>query len=1046
MRGDDRNYGGIALPAKTGFDAVGLLGGSRGEVRGASEAYVMEVRGAPSCSRECPAGVNVKAYIGLIANRRFEEAVDVIREANPFPLVCGRVCTRPCEAGCEQSETGDPVAIRDLKRFAADFELARRPAVAEPCPVLHEERVAIVGAGPAGLTAAVDLVHLGYRVVVMEAGDEPGGMLRYGIPPYRLPKRVLAREIDWIRGLGVEVRTRTRVDDPVALLTEGYSAVLVAGGAPLAMPLGIPGEDAEGVMDALALLRAVNRGERPDLRGRTVVIGGGSTAVDAARTAARLRAEVTLAYRRGREEMPADPQEVAEAEAEGVAVRTLAIPKRVVVKGGRVTEVEFISARLGEPDGSGRRRPEPVKGSEFKIAADHVLTAIGAMPDVGTACGPGFTTGGGLVAVGDDCATSVTGVFAAGDVELGPATVVEAIGRGHVAAAGIDAYLAGRAFVPPDPRAVPVPVVLRPGSLRGRPREGGQTRHGPSDASCFDDATCTMDETVAVGEASRCLTCGPCALCDVCVPTCGSKQLVATVRGASFLLKVPPELAREVAFGGLGSIDVVTDGGERTVGLRTLTAAVDATLCIGCGRCEEACAYRAISTVVRKGETPVAEVAHDACSSCSACVSICPTGAISQGPMSDGAVLGRVREVRTADGDIAFAALWTLPAPTFGGRDGIVEVMHERRPTPAFLVRALAAAGRGVLVVGPDASCGSHYIERGKGPAEAVAGARALVSLSGVSPERIGYAAVPAGTDPGVAFGDFARRLDAIGLEPLDLPATPGGIGPLGDALAAIRLMASRPDGPMDDPFGGLEPAGEGRPALFEGCIPMLAAVGALHDLFDLVPMRDAARRLALGTGVAEGGVPGLACPSRGLAADGDPSRRKAVERIARLNRKALSTASPSRLVISTPEAFASMKSARGIEVTALPEALMSAIEGGDMAPLGLTVGLHGACSMEDDPFLTPFRRLLEMAGARVVTLKGSCGSTGLAASDAEARRASDALVAEAAAAGASLVACTSPNCLSHMLMTRREGAWRTDAMEVTDPYRLVLLSMEGER
>ena len=261
-----------------------LLGGKSGFLKSGEKQYKIEVKGVPKCTEACPAGVNVKTYVNLIANRKFEEAIDVIRQTNPFPAVCGRVCTRPCEDTCILSETGDTISIRALKRYASDYELARRPIFVEPCEIKYKEKIAIIGAGPAGLTAGVDLIRLGFPVYVFEASNEPGGMLRYGIPPYRLPDRILKREIDWIKGLGVNIKINKKINKPEELLKKGFSAVLIAGGASKSFPLGIKGEKADGVIDSLQFLKDINNKKFKKISGKVVVIGGGSTAFDAARS------------------------------------------------------------------------------------------------------------------------------------------------------------------------------------------------------------------------------------------------------------------------------------------------------------------------------------------------------------------------------------------------------------------------------------------------------------------------------------------------------------------------------------------------------------------------------------------------------------------------------------------------------------------------------------------------------------------------------------------------------------------------------------------
>jgi len=619
-----------------------LINGKTGILKFSGKSYDIECKESPECSNSCPAGVNVKAYVNLVANKRFEEAVDVIRMNNPFPAICGRVCTRPCENNCEQAEKGDPVSIRALKRYASDYELARRSLTMEPCKTVYKEKIGIIGAGPAGLSAAVDLVRLGYPVTVFEAKHDPGGMLRYAIPAYRLPDRIVKREIDWIKDLGVEIQTGKQIDDPETLLKKGFSAALIATGAPKSFPLGAPGENSEGVIDALAFLGAISAGHPMELKGEIVTIGGGSTAFDVARSAVRLGAKkVTLVYRRSVKEMPAEHEEIQDAKEEGVKIVTLAIPKKIITEKGKVKGVEFLKAKLGSPDESGRRRPIPIKNSEFVVDADFVIPAVGTKPDIKNSV---FTNEKGGIIVNNNMVTKVKGVFAAGDAETGPSSVVEAIGRGHQAANGIHSYL--RKTTPAKDESYCVPIVVE------KPKYT-RSMHAPKRLSkkdrikSFSEVEQTIIDFQAVEEASRCFTCGPCYLCAICLPNCSHKQIACETDENTFLLKVPCNLSSKATKKATSSAEITSNKKTKEVKLHSLTPTVNKDLCIGCGRCEEVCLYRAISNIITKNEKIIAEVDHNACASCSACVSVCPTGAISQGYMSDENVLKRVQQVKT---------------------------------------------------------------------------------------------------------------------------------------------------------------------------------------------------------------------------------------------------------------------------------------------------------------------------------------------------------------------------------------------------------------
>ncbi len=328
--------------------------------------FTVEKRGISPCRIACPAGVNAQGYIALISQGKYREALEVVRRTMPFAGVMGRVCTHPCETDCERKAVDQAMAIRALKRFIADYELEKGREKAIPVEKTRPEKVAVVGSGPAGLACAYDLTRRGYAVTVFEAMPVAGGLLRYGIPEYRLPKNVLDSEIDYIRELGVEIKTNSRVEDPGKLFADGYKAVFLGTGAWISQKMGLSGEDTSGVIHALDFLKRAGSGDKISLGNRVAVIGGGNAAVDAARVARRLGAEeVTILYRRSQDEMPAIAGEVDEAEKEGIKLQILAAPVKVLSHAGKLTGIECIRMKLGEPDASGRRRPIPVKGSEF---------------------------------------------------------------------------------------------------------------------------------------------------------------------------------------------------------------------------------------------------------------------------------------------------------------------------------------------------------------------------------------------------------------------------------------------------------------------------------------------------------------------------------------------------------------------------------------------------------------------------------------------------------------------------------------------------------
>ncbi len=399
-----------------------------------------------ACVDACPVRTNVLGYLKHISEGRFSDAYMLIRETNPFPSACGRVCYAPCEKVCNRGQMDDPLAIRDLKRFAVDsFD----PASLETPQVQGTERkVAVIGAGPAGLACAHDLAMEGHDVTVYEALPEPGGMLRYAIPEYRLPKAELRAEIGFIERLGVTIKCGVEIGKEVTLdvLKSDYEAVFIGTGAPKGLGLGVEGEDLAGIMDGIRFLRAINTGETIAIGKHVAVIGGGNTAVDCARTAKRLGSEsVKLVYRRTREEMPAADEEIEALLHEGVEIEFLSAPVCFFGTNGKLAEMECIRMELGDADSSGRRRPVPVKGSEFKLPVDSVITALGQATDTSFTGTAGVSLGKGDTIVIDAAtgATNIEGIFAGGDVTTGPAYVVDAIAAGKKGARSISKYLKG---------------------------------------------------------------------------------------------------------------------------------------------------------------------------------------------------------------------------------------------------------------------------------------------------------------------------------------------------------------------------------------------------------------------------------------------------------------------------------------------------------------------------------------------------------------------------------------------------------------------------
>lgn len=406
------------------------------------------------CNKECPAGIDIVKFIRRIKTKDFRSAIRTIRESNVLAGVCARVCPTEelCEKPCSATELVESINIGDLQRFVTDLEMRegiKLPKKAAPTG----KKVAVIGSGPAGLAAAAELAKAGHGVIIFETKSLPGGMLTYGIPPYRLPKDVVTAEVDFIKQLGVEIRTDTPLDEKLnidTLFGQGFDAIFIGAGLGRSSSVGMPEEDIKGVYSALEFLSQVNlyqlegKKEFPMRIGkRVVVIGGGNAAMDCARSILRMGSSVTVIYRRSRKEMPATSEEVEEALDEGVEIQFLTAPKALVTYEGKVVGIECFKMRLGEPDASDRRRPIPIEGSDFKLDAETVIEAIGQSPD--PSLSPilsGVKTERGLILIDQETyMTSREGVFAGGDIVNGGDTVVQAIGEGKKAAEGINNYL-----------------------------------------------------------------------------------------------------------------------------------------------------------------------------------------------------------------------------------------------------------------------------------------------------------------------------------------------------------------------------------------------------------------------------------------------------------------------------------------------------------------------------------------------------------------------------------------------------------------------------
>ncbi len=520
--------------------------------------YNIEKTDPAPCGLACPAGINVQGYVQLIGQGKYDQAVSLIMEKAPFPSVLGRVCPHTCESQCRRSQVDQPIAIRMLKRFACDMaDMENRPI---PDIQDRKEKIAVIGAGPAGLTAAYYLRLKGYGVALFEQSDQAGGMLRTGIPDYRLPGNILDMEIQHILDHGIDLKVNTSLGkdmDLKSLKEEGFSSIFLSIGAHSSMKLGIEGENClGGVMDAVSFLRDVNLGRETACQGRVVVVGGGNVAIDAARCAKRIKSDrVILVYRRSRAEMPAYGDEILQAIEEGIEIQCLTTPLRLVGTNGRVTGIECIKNELGEPDDSGRCRPVQVPGSEFTILCDSFIPAIGQYTDI--SClqgdkGPEITSSNRVIVKTSSLETSVPGVFAGGDMVLGPATVIEAIAQGRRAAEQIHLFI--NAADDEDRLEEKADPIQFPGSTSGdisgntlddipddslynilkkdRVSVDWETPENRILSFCEVEPCLTPDQ--ALEESQRCLNCGTCCECLECVKVCEANAIDHTMGPRSF--------------------------------------------------------------------------------------------------------------------------------------------------------------------------------------------------------------------------------------------------------------------------------------------------------------------------------------------------------------------------------------------------------------------------------------------------------------------------------------------------------------------------------
>jgi NADPH-dependent glutamate synthase beta subunit-like oxidoreductase/Pyruvate/2-oxoacid:ferredoxin oxidoreductase delta subunit len=508
----------------------------------------------PPCAYKCPASVDIRDYVmhisqsemyGRTLDQSLAEAWYMLTDKNPFPATTGRVCPHPCESECNRGSMEGPLNINNIERYMGDYGIKNNLPLRKLTEDKKPESVAVVGAGPAGLSCAYHLARRGYGVTVYESFEKAGGMLRYGIPPYRLPEDILDAEIKKIQDVGVEIKLNTRVGKDVSMdELRGKNKVVFMGiGAHAGKKLGVPGEDAPNVMTGAEFLHKVNCGEKVDIGSKVVVIGGGNSAIDAARVALRLGADVTLSYRRTRTEMPAIEHEIHSAEEEGVKFEFLTAPVEVVQEGGKAIGLKVQRMELGEPDSSGRRRPVPVPGSEFVMDATFVCPSISQEPEW-----EGLDTlknEKGWISADAGGKTAVEGVYAGGDVTNQLGLVTEAIGLGRMAAEAIDNYIQAKGDTE---AAAPLTVIRYQNMYRDffPKKERHSTKFLPADEvkhSMTKEPGLPFTDEEFKDEVSRCMSCGLCFDCDNCWMYCSDgaveKKSKDTPRGThySFILE-----------------------------------------------------------------------------------------------------------------------------------------------------------------------------------------------------------------------------------------------------------------------------------------------------------------------------------------------------------------------------------------------------------------------------------------------------------------------------------------------------------------------------